>query len=160
MAKKEWNLGDYVDVAERIEWFFEKYPEGSLQSTIVEMRDEYVVVQAFAYRSMTDERPGIGLAYEVRPGRTPYTLNSELMNAETSAWGRALAAIGAPMRGHVASATEVRGRWSERDNPWSPSEGAVDPSQADHTHVWEPVPNRALERCTCGATRKTPGSEG
>jgi hypothetical protein len=48
------------------------------------------------------------MAWEPVPGKTPYTRGSELMVAETSAWGRALAAIGIATNKSVASAEEVR----------------------------------------------------
>lgn len=105
---KSFDLGDYVDVAARMSWFFERYPEGSLGSVITHLTENYVVVRAMAFRTPTDTSPGVGHAMELIPGRTPYTKDSELMNAETSAWGRALAAIGAPMKGHIASADELR----------------------------------------------------
>ena len=56
------------------------------------------------------------MAWEPFPGRTPYTFNSELMNAETSAQGRAIvAALAADTRKGVASQEEVRNRAAERD---------------------------------------------
>lgn len=105
-----WDLGDYVDVNERLGWFFEHFPEGSLQADILERGEDFVVIKAVAYRSPTDARPGTGMASEPVPGRTPYTKDSEVMVGETSAWGRALAAIGAPTRGSIASRQEVANR--------------------------------------------------
>ena len=114
---------DYIDVAERIRQFREQHPEGSLQPAdaatpyrIESIGDKtYIVVVAAAYRSPTDERPGVGMAYEEFPGRTPYTRNSELQNAETSAWGRAIvAALAADTKKGIASADEVRNRSAER----------------------------------------------
>lgn len=105
-----WDLGDYVDVNERLGWFFEHFPEGSLQADILERGEDFVVIKAVAYRSPTDARPGTGMASEPVPGRTPYTKDSEVMVGETSAWGRALAAIGAPTRGSIASRQEVSNR--------------------------------------------------
>jgi hypothetical protein len=57
------------------------------------------------------------MAWEVFPGRTPYTRGSELQNAETSAWGRAIIAVGASdsKRG-IASREEVRNRQAERED--------------------------------------------
>jgi hypothetical protein len=104
------DLGDYVDVNERLGWFFEHFPEGSLQADILERGEDYVVIKAVAYRSPTDARPGTGMASEPVPGRTPYTKDSEVMVGETSAWGRALAAIGAPTKGSIASRQEVQNR--------------------------------------------------
>jgi hypothetical protein len=79
--------------------------------------DTFIVYVAAAYRTPDDPRPGIGCAWEPYPGRTPYTAGSELMNAETSAWGRALqAALVADTKTGVASREEVRNRRAERDD--------------------------------------------
>ena len=116
----------YIDVASRIAEFRAKHPEGSLQPAdpskpfeIVTIgQDVFVVVVAAAYRSADDQRPGIGMAYEPYPGRTPYTRGSELQNAETSAWGRAIvAALAADTNKGVASYEEVRNRSAERQQP-------------------------------------------
>ena len=108
---------DYIPVNERVAAFIAKYPEGSLQPvdpanpyTVIEGKGEssWIVYAAAAYRHPGDERPGIGLAWEPVPGKTPYTRGSELMVAETSAWGRAIAALGIATNRSVASAEEVR----------------------------------------------------
>lgn len=107
------DLSDYVEVSERIEKFYEKFPEGSLQSDWQTMQmdgDYFVVCTARAYRSQDDRLPGVGSAWEPFPGKTPYTKDSELMNAETSAWGRAIAALGFEVKRGIASANEVRAR--------------------------------------------------
>ncbi len=103
---------DYVEVSERIQEFRDTYPDGTLQSDIhPSPTDGFIVVKAYAYRTPDDQRPGTGLAWEPVPGKTNFTRDSELMNAETSAWGRALIAVGAAdaKRG-IASANEVRNR--------------------------------------------------
>src|SRR5205823_6134471 len=54
---------------------------------------------------------GKGIAWEPFPGPTPFTKDSELMNAETSAWGRAIVAVGIVAKGEkVASRSEVAAR--------------------------------------------------
>ena len=111
MANKyEDRLKDYVQVNERIMKFYERYPEGSLQSVMVSLTDTLVVFKAFAYRSPTDERPGIGHSSLGIPGQTPYTEGSEIENAETSAWGRALAALGFEVKRGVASRDEIENK--------------------------------------------------
>src|SRR5262249_37098786 len=83
----------------------------------------FIVYTAAAYRTADDARPGIGVAWEPFPGRTPYTLGSELMNAETSAWGRAIvAALAADTRKGVASHEETRNRAAERDEDGWPKD--------------------------------------
>jgi hypothetical protein len=113
----------YIDVATRLAEFREKHPGGSLQPADLSQpyrieqigEQTYIVVVAAAFRTADDARPGVGMAYEVFPGRTPYTKGSELQNAETSAWGRAIvAALAADTRQGVASADEVRNRTAER----------------------------------------------
>ena len=125
-------LGDYVDVPSRIAEFRTKHPEGSLQPAnlaepfrVEQIGDKtYIVVVAAAYRSPDDTRPGIGMAYEQWPGRTPYTRDSELQNAETSAWGRAIVAVlAADTKRGIASQEEVRNRSAERaPTQWDPVE--------------------------------------
>lgn len=134
MAFSERSLDDYVDVAQRIADFREQYPHGSLQPAdpaspwelatvqgITKQGEPFaatmVVYVAAAYRTPDDPRPGIGCAWEVFPGRTPYTLGSELMNAETSAWGRAIIAVlASDSKAGVASRQEVKARRAERDD--------------------------------------------
>lgn len=123
----KFNMDDYVDVNERIQEFYAKYPEGSLQSqlTEVESPDGTLIgwkCQAWAYRSPEDKLPGIGHAVEPVPGRTPYTKDSEAMNAETSAWGRAIVALGFTTK-KIASANEVLARQGSAGEPATPGKG-------------------------------------
>lgn len=117
------NMNDYVDVAERIAEFKKAYPEGTLQQVAVDFKEfagqTWVIYVAAAYRTPDDQRPGIGTAWEPVPGKTPYTKDSELMNAETSAWGRAIVALGIPTK-KIASAEEVRNRTTANTMPGKP----------------------------------------
>ena len=118
----------YVEVAERIRIFRDKFPEGSLQSEIrFGDNDAYVLCIAWAYRSADDARPGIGHSRLAIPGTTPYTRGSEVENAETSAWGRAIIAALAADAKRIASADEVR---SKHDSAGTdhPVGGAVEQS--------------------------------
>src|SRR6185503_13893361 len=95
--------------------FFEAYPEGSFQSECQFLQTDgrsAVVVKAYAFRTPEDPKPGHGLAFEFIPGKTPYTRDSELQNAETAAWGRAVVAVGAgdTKRTPIASREEVLNR--------------------------------------------------
>ncbi|GAA1094995.1 hypothetical protein [Nocardiopsis metallicus] len=100
----------YVDVDTRLSAFLTKHPEGALQPLDparpyrverVEGTDErgrsvvttFLVYTAAAYRSPDDQLPGVGVAWTPFPGRTDYTLDAELQNAETAAWGRAIRAV-------------------------------------------------------------------
>lgn len=109
---------DYIDVATRIVEFREKFPQGSLQQENLEFVNvagkDWVVYTAAAYRTPDDERPGIGTAWEPIPGPTRFTRDSEVQNAETAAWGRAMvAALAVDTRKGIASQEEVRNRQVE-----------------------------------------------
>lgn len=118
----------YKDVPTRIADFKAKHPEGCLRPLNPEQPYDvvtvgsqfFIVYAAAAYRSPDDPTPGVGVAWEPFPGKTPYTANSELQNAETSAWGRAIIAAGASTaRQGIASAGEVRNRRAESGQPTS-----------------------------------------
>jgi len=108
----------YVDVAARIAEFYAKHPDGSLEMDDIEWvtvdGDTFIKARARAFRTPDDPRPGVGWAWEPVPGRTPYTRGSELMNLETSAWGRALAALGIATRNGIATRQEVEGAEGRR----------------------------------------------
>ena len=115
-----YDLKDYVTVAERLRIFMQRYPDGSMQLDPVEFREiegkTWVIGRAYAYRTPDDARPGIGTAWEMIPGMTPFTKYSEVQNVETSAWGRALAAIGIGIDKGVATWDEVN-RTRAEDRP-------------------------------------------
>jgi len=110
---------DYIDVASRIIEFRQKYPEGSLRQVTLEFLSDFggkdwVVYTAAAYRTPNDECPGIGTAWEPVPGPTRFTRDSEVQNAETAAWGRAMvAALAVDTKKGIASHEEVRNRQAE-----------------------------------------------
>ena len=106
---------DYIDVATRIVEFREKFPTGSLQQVKYEFVQvagkDWIVYTAAAFRTPEDLRPGVGTAWEPIPGPTSFTRDSEVQNAETAAWGRAIVAVlAADTRKGIASSEEVRNR--------------------------------------------------
>jgi hypothetical protein len=114
-GKYDDRLKDYVDVKERIRLFYEKYPEGRLVTQDVILTREpddvpRVHVHASAYRDPSDQHPTDGWSWLVLPGSTPYTKGSEIENAETSAWGRAIGALGIGISTSIASSDEVRSK--------------------------------------------------
>ena len=126
------DLRDYVDVASRILAFKEKHPDGSLQSEVVELSDKRVVVKAYAYRDKDDTRPGTGHAAERIPGTTPYTAGSELMVCETSAWGRAIAALGFEVKRGIATSEEVQAAQARQTAPvGEPPPPSADPATSE-----------------------------
>jgi hypothetical protein len=120
------DLGSYTTVNDRLLELFTKYPDARIQNTVprVEMFDgrEWWIVTTTIWRDPSDPIPVIASAAEPK-GTTPYTRDSEMMNAETSAIGRAIllvGGIGIKPGGGMASANEVRNR-AEGDSPSAPS---------------------------------------
>lgn len=118
---------DYIEVPERIIEFYKKYPDGRITGTdmpysITIGGQEFVVFHAQAYRTPDDTRPGDGWAWEPVPGTTPFTKNSELMNAQTAAIGRAIVGIGLLASRKIASAEEVKARKAEQEQAKKPAE--------------------------------------
>lgn len=104
---------DYVEVHVRVGQFLEKYPDGRIQTDIVKHTEDVVIVRASVYRDAEDERPNIAHSQLGIPGKTNFTRDSEVENAETSAVGRALAFMGFETKKGIASREEVAAR-SER----------------------------------------------
>ena len=137
---------DYIDVAARIVEFRTKHPDGSLQQVSLDFKEVagkwWVIYTAAAYRAPDDERPGIGTAWEPVPGKTNFTRDSELQNAETAAWGRAIvAALAADTKRGIASAQEVRNRRADQDapeeSPFDPAIEELNAAKAEVKAAWE-----------------------
>jgi hypothetical protein len=133
-----YSLEGYVDVAQRIRQLRAKHPEAVLRPAdpanpfrIVDIGGrEFIVYTAACYRTPDDPMPAIAVAAEPVLGRTNFTKDSELMNAETSAWGRAIMAALAVDEPHIASANEVLNRQMDRSKAEHPSKPAVVGSKA------------------------------
>ena len=110
----DFDLKDYVTVPERVRLFYEQYPDGRIVSdppVVVTIGDRaFLSVTSRAYAHPNDPVPWQASAFEPYPGRTPFTRDSEAMNAETSAVGRAIAAAGIAVSRSMASANEVLAR--------------------------------------------------
>jgi hypothetical protein len=88
----------YITVAERLAAFTKEHPKGRIATQLVSITDTMAVVAAQVWKIRSDDAgippDGTGLSSMPIPGPTSFTKNSEVENAETSAIGRALAAIG------------------------------------------------------------------
>lgn len=111
------DLSNYVDVATRIKLLTEKYPGACINCTapkIIEVAGHtFIEVTAHIDTNATSDensRTATASAWEPFPGKTPYTRDSEMMNAETSAIGRAIGALGIGLTGSMASQNEVANR--------------------------------------------------
>ncbi len=102
-------IQDYVTVAERIERFYERYPDGRIITNIIEHDAErgFILMRADVYRNPEDTLPAAtGHAFELRSeGYVQRTSYIEV--CETSACGRALALCGFEVKRGIASREEM-----------------------------------------------------
>jgi len=87
------NLDDYVDVAERIDQFYAKYPEGRLLTELVNVanwqgKQTQFIVKSYAFDGQNLLSTGLA---EESFGTSGPNQTSALENAETSSLGRCLA---------------------------------------------------------------------
>lgn len=121
-------LDGYVEVKDRIAMFYAAHPDGRLVTASASMTldpDGVVRVwcQALAYRTADDPHPGVGWSYLTVPGTTPYTRGSEVENAETSAWGRAIGSLGIGIDKSIATGHEVRTKQGQPER--DPGDGSL-----------------------------------
>ena len=92
------DMSNYVDVATRVKLLLERYPNASITCTapkVVNLGDRvFIEVQSRIDTNDGSGRVSEAAAWEPYPGRTNFTRDSEMMNAETSAVGRACGAQG------------------------------------------------------------------
>lgn len=102
----------YFTVAERIQEFHEKFPDGSITTEIINTSDQELIrVKASVH---LDGRLFTGHAEEVR-GSTQINKTNPLENCESSAVGRALAFLGLGADESIASADEVANALSKQN---------------------------------------------
>jgi hypothetical protein len=117
---KKFDLGNYVEVKDRLAILYELYPQARLVTDKVKVLTapdgkQRVMVKALVYRTSDDPHPAVGYSWMELPGTTSYTKGSELENTETSAWGRAIAALGILVDKSIASQQEIRNKSDEAD---------------------------------------------
>lgn len=99
----------YIPVAERIEKFYDRFPDGRIVTSIVQHEAEtgFILMRAEVFRSHDDAHPAAtGHAFEVR-GESYVNKTSYIENCETGAVGRALALLGFEVKRGIASREEM-----------------------------------------------------
>ena len=105
-------MDNYVDVATRLKWAFEKYPDLRIQEThreVIEMPDKSCFIRCVVtiWRTADDQIPVVASACELYPGKTSFQRYSESECGFTSAVGRALAYAGFSGNKSLASLDEI-----------------------------------------------------
>jgi hypothetical protein len=103
---------DYLTVAERLVQFHQDHPKGSIVSELISNVGGVSVMKATV---TFDDRTFTGHASE-KEGSSMINSTSALENAETSSWGRALAAAGYA-GSEIASADEVANAIKQQEEP-------------------------------------------
>lgn len=99
---------DYVLVSDRVLYFNEKYPNGSITTSLVtDAESDLIVIKAFVYPDVAvSERCFTGYSQAIK-GDGFINKTAALENAETSAVGRALGMMGIGVIESIASGDEI-----------------------------------------------------
>ena len=115
------NPDQYATVAERIELFYSRFPQGRINTELVSRAEGEITFKALVYRSADDTLvAATGWASE-REGDSDINSVACLENTETSAVGRALANLGftasskRPSREEMEKVERLRSRLSIRE---------------------------------------------
>lgn len=141
----------YIDVAQRIQGFWELYPQGRIVTEMVADDGKRCVFKAEAY-DMAEGGAGLlatGHAYEVNSGRG-VNATSYIENCETSAVGRALGMLGIGSTDSIASADEVMNAQQRQAQaakapakPAPASQAQQDPLKPAKARLWHALQNYA-----------------
>jgi hypothetical protein len=114
-------LKNYIEVKDRIQMFYDKYPEGTLHfqyKGVFEFNGEtFIYGEAFAYPERDKMAYATGWAMEKVPAKG-FGRGSEMQLLETSCWGRSIAALGIAVTRSIASREEVEKYVNPQNDPW------------------------------------------
>ena len=114
-------LKNYIEVKDRIQMFYDKYPEGTLHfqyKGVLEFNGEtFIYGEAFAYPERDKMAYASGWAMEKVPAKG-FGRGSEMPLLETSCWGRSIAALGIAVTRSIASREEVEKYVNPQNDPW------------------------------------------
>jgi hypothetical protein len=114
-------LKDYIEVKDRIQMFYAKFPEGTLHfqyKGVLEFNGEtFIYGEAFAYPERDKVAYATGWAMEKVPAKG-FGRGSEMQLLETSCWGRSIAALGIAVTRSIASREEVEKYVNPQNDPW------------------------------------------
>ena len=103
------DLSQYQTVQERVDLFWSKFPNGRLNTELIQFTETQVVFKAECYANKDDVFPLTVDYAEERFGSSPVNKTSFLENCATSALGRAISMLGGEFspKGKRPSASEM-----------------------------------------------------
>ena len=130
---------DYVLVKDRVLFFNEKYPNGSIQTQLIDaMGEERIVIKAIITPDVENPtRVFTGYSQAVI-GEGMVNKTAALENAETSACGRALAMMGIGVLDSIASVDEMRKAGAVAPRP-APASGLTRPCEIHNVQMTEHI---------------------
>ena len=103
------DLSQYQTVQERIDLFWELYPNGRFNLEIVTMTPEQVVIKSEVWTDISEEKPRAVDFAEERFGSSPVNKTSFIENCASSSLGRSISQLGGVLspKGKRPSASEM-----------------------------------------------------
>jgi hypothetical protein len=142
------DLSNYETVDERLHKWWKEYPDGRLETEIIEATDTRFIVLCKLYKTEADTKPcATGLAMETISDRG-VNANFALPNAETSCIGRALANAGFSAKGKRPSREEMAAVNSKQET-YSVENKLEDPVQWTTTDWVAAVPEQPKPPADC-----------
>ena len=137
------DLSEYVDVKHRLNLALHKHPDLRIVEDAPELitigERVYIQCAVTVFRSADDLLPGRAYCWEVWPGRTPFTKESEQQNGATSALGRCLGYMGFGIDTGIASQNEVRTAQANNhpatERPTTGERATAAPASPHYPHV-------------------------
>ena len=103
-----YNLDNYEPVEVRLERFWEKYPNGRVQTNVLEKTESSILIASAIYAERNDINPiATGIAEEIK-SNSGVNRDAWVENAETSSIGRAIANGGFAAKGKRPSREEMQ----------------------------------------------------
>ena len=122
------NLAEYQTVQERIDLFWQRYPDGRFNLEIISATEQQVIIKAEVWTDWAEDNPRAVDYAEERFGSSPVNKTSFIENCASSALGRAISQLGGNLspKGKRPSATEMEkvNRINNRD--WAAEASALD----------------------------------
>ena len=93
------DMSQYSTVAERLDLFWKRFPEGRIHTEIVHFEDQQIIIKASVWTDRDDPMPVTVDYAEERPDTSPVNKVSHIENCATSAIGRAISDLGGEFTG-------------------------------------------------------------